>query len=500
MASPILIGIDQGTTNSKAVAVDGGGRVVASAQRAIATAAPRPGWVEQDAMDMYGNLVACVREALVGSGRSAGDVAGLGIANQTETLVVWDRRTGLPVLPAIVWQCRRGEAEIAALQTDENRTRVRDRTGLDIDPTFTACKLRWLAVNKPEIAAALGRGDCLFGTVDCWLIWKLTGGRVHTTDASNASRTALFDIGRLAWDAELIELFGLKIADMPEVRRSSGPFGVTDASLFGAPIPITGALGDQQASLFGHGCFEAGQIKSTYGTGAFIWLNTGARPGASADDGLIRTVAWWLDEPRYAIEGFVMSCGAMLEWLAARLRIGEGGRGVAALADSASGSDGVAIVPAFQGLAAPWWRPDARGAILGLNEATSVGQICHAGLEAIGFQVRAVLESIGRLSGPAPDVLRVDGGPTRSARLMRLQADILQRSLAVSAFATVTPYGAALMAGLGAGLWKDTGELRRILPVATVVEPDGAAAGHWNEAYGRWRRSVDAVLALQRTP
>lgn len=500
MSGTILIGIDQGTTNSKAVAVDGGGRVLASAQRAIATTAPRPGWVEQDAMDMYGNLVACVREVLAASGRKAGDVAGLGIANQTETLVVWDRRSGMPVMPAIVWQCRRGEAEIAVLQTEGNRARVRERTGLDIDPTFTACKLRWLAVNRPEVAAALGRGDCLFGTVDCWLIWKLTGGRVHATDASNASRTALFDIGHLAWDAELIDLFGLKIADLPNVRRSTGPFGATETQLFDAAIPITGALGDQQASLFGHGCFEAGQIKSTYGTGAFIWLNTGARPGASADDGLIRTVAWWLDEPRYAIEGFVMSCGAMLEWLAVRLGIGDGGRGVAALADSAGGSDGVAVIPAFQGLAAPWWRPDARGAILGLSEATSVGQICHAGLEAIGFQVRAVLETIAGLGGPAPDLLRVDGGPTRSARLMRLQADILQRPLAVSAFDSVTPYGAALMAGLGAGLWTDTAELRRIMMAPAVVEPDVAVAGRWDEAYGRWRRAVDAVLALQRTP
>jgi len=496
MTSPILIGIDQGTTNTKAVAVDGAGRMLAQASRPIATRAPQAGWVEQDALAMFANLVDCVREVLAASGRAVGDVAGLGIANQTETLVVWDRRTGEPAMPAIVWQCRRGEAEIADLQNERNRALVRARTGLDIDPTFTASKLRWLAVNRPEIAAALRRGDSLFGTVDCWLIWKLTCGRVHATEASNASRTLLFDIQHLAWDAELIDLFGLKIASMPALRQSTGPFAAADAALFGASIPITGVLGDQQASLFGHGCFAEGQIKVTYGTGAFIWRNAGSRVDVAQGDGLIRTVAWHLDAPCYAIEGFVMSCGAMLEWLAARLAIADGGRGVAALAATAGGSDGVAIVPAFQGLAAPWWRPDARGAMLGLSEATSVGQICHAALEAICFQVRAVLESIARLGGGAADLLHVDGGPTRSTRLMQLQADILQRPLAVSAFDSVTPYGAALMAGLGAGIWKDQEELRRIMPAPSVIEPDGGAAGRWDEAHGRWRKAVDAVLAL----
>lgn len=496
MSASILIGIDQGTTNSKAVAVDGNGRVLARAGRAIAIRAPRPGWVEQDAMDMYGNLVACVREVLAETERPASDVVGLGIANQTETLVVWDRRTGMPVMPAIVWQCRRGEQEIAGLQTDRNRALVRDRTGLDIDPTFTACKLKWLAVNRPEIAAGLRRGECLFGTVDCWLIWKLTGGGVHATEAGNASRTMLVDIARLAWDRDLLDLFELEIADLPEIRRSSGPFGRVTDDLFGASIPMTGVLGDQQASLFGHGCFAKGQIKATYGTGAFIWLNAGPHPDVTAGDGLIRTVAWQLDRPCYALEGFVMYAGAMLEWLAARFGIADGGRGVAARAEWARGSGGVIVVPAFQGLAAPWWRPDARAAILGLSEATSVDEICHAGLEAICFQLRAVMESVARL-GVGPDMLRVDGGPTRSAYLMQLQADILQRPLAVSAFDSATAYGAALMAGLGAGVWHDLGQLQAVMPAPNVVQPDPTHAGRWDEAYRTWRGAIATVLAAQ---
>src|SRR6185312_11008760 len=411
---------------------------------------------------MLDNVVDCVREVLAAAGQPA--VAGLGIANQTETLVVWDRQTGEPVMPAIVWQCRRGDAEIRELRNERTAALIRAKTGLDLDPTFTACKLAWLFRNRPAIAEGLRRGDHLFGTVDCWLIWKLTGGAVHATDSSNAARTMLFDINRLAWDAELFALFGLSISSLPEARRSTGPFGKTTAALFGTSIPITAALGDQQASLFGHGCFEPATIKATYGTGAFIWLNAGGRPDVVCGDGLLRTVAWHLDEPCYALEGFVMYAGAILEWLAARLAIAGGGSGVVERARQAGSSGGVILVPAFQGLAGPWWRPDARAALVGMTEFTSVGNICHAGLEAICFQVRTLLESIAGSIGRNIALLRVDGGPTRSAYLMQLQADILQRPLAVTAFDSVTPYGAALMAGLGAGLWKDLAQLRAAMP------------------------------------
>ena len=487
----VVVGVDQGTTNTKAVAVDAAGRVLHRAARPIATHAPQPGWVEQDPMLMLANVVECVREVA----GAAGTPVGLGIANQTETLVVWDRRSGEPVMPAIVWQCRRGEAEIQELRSDHTVALIRQRTGLDLDPTFTAGKLRWLFRHRPPIASGLRSGEYLFGTVDCWLIWKLTGGRVYATDAGNASRTMLFDIGRLVWDAELLDLFGLAIAELPEVKRSTGPFAQTAAEVLGLSIPITAALGDQQASLFGHGCFAESQIKATYGTGAFLWLNAGSRPDTARPEGLLRTIAWRLDQPCYALEGFVMSAGAALEWLAARLAIPGGGIGVVEQAQRAGASGGAILVPAFQGLAAPWWRPDARAALLGMTEATSAAHICHAALEAIGFQVRAALELIAT-SGRTIRALEVDGGPTASAYLMQLQADILQLPLAVAAFDSVTPYGAALMAGLGARLWKSLDEIRAVIQPPRVVRPDPARAAHWNDAYRLWRDATDSILAL----
>jgi glycerol kinase len=488
----ILIGVDQGTTNTKAVAVDHTGRVLHKAARPIAIHAPHPGWVEQDPMRMLANVVECVREVA-----AAGAAAGLGIANQTETLVVWDRRSGEPVMPAIVWQCRRGDAEIQELRSGQTVALIRDRTGLDLDPTFTAGKLRWLFRHRPAIAGGLRSGDYLFGTVDCWLIWKLTGGRVHATDAGNASRTMLFDIGRLAWDAELLQLFELSIAALPEVRRSTGPFGEAAAEVLGFSVPIAAALGDQQASLVGHGCFGEAEIKATYGTGAFIWLNAGSRADAPCPSGLLRTIAWQLDRPCYALEGFVMSAGAALEWLASRLGIPEGGVGVVERARQAETSGGVRLVPAFQGLAAPWWRPDARAALLGMTEATSSGHICHAGLEAVCFQVRATLELLAA-AGHRIQALEVDGGLTNATYLMQLQADILQLPLAVAAIDSVTPYGAALMAGLGAGVWRSLDEIRAVIGSPRVVRPDPARATHWNEAYRLWRRTTDAILALGR--
>jgi glycerol kinase len=489
----IVIGVDQGTTNTKAVAVDATGRVLHKAARPIATHAPQPGWVEQDPMLMLANVVDCVRD-VVGA---VGAPVGLGIANQTETLVVWDRRSGEPLMPAIVWQCRRGDAELQELRNDTTIALIRGRTGLDLDPTFSAGKLRWLFRHRPAIASGLRSGDYLFGTVDCWLIWKLTGGRTYATDASNASRTMLFDIGRLAWDTELLELFELSIADLPEAKPSTGPFGHASAEMFGVPIPITAALGDQQASLFGHGCFAESQIKATYGTGAFIWLNAGDQAQTPCPDGLLRTIAWQLDRPCYALEGFVMSAGAALEWLASRLAIPGGGIGVVEQARQAGTSGGAMLVPAFQGLAAPWWRPDARAALLGMTAATTPGHICHAGLEAICFQVRATLELLAA-SGRAIEGLKVDGGPTNSAYLMQLQADILQLPLAVAAFDSTTAYGAALMAGLGAGLWKSLDEIRDVIEPSHVVPPDPARAAPWDDAYRLWRKTTDAILALGR--
>ncbi|MFZ5790995.1 MAG: FGGY-family carbohydrate kinase [Pseudomonadota bacterium] len=492
----IVIGVDQGTTNTKAVAVDRAGKVLAQASRPIASAAPQLGWVEQDPRAMLENVVTCVREVLGATGNSAGAIAGIGIANQTETLVIWDRRSGEPVLPAIVWKCRRGAEEIAPLQNEQATALILDRTGLSLDPTFTAPKLKWVFTHRPAVAEGLSKGDYLFGTVDCWLIWSLTGGAVYATDASNASRTMLLDIDSVAWEPKLAELFGLGLARWPEVRRSAGSFGETATVFFDGAIPITAAVGDQQASLFGHGCFECAQMKVTYGTGAFLWVNAGGnRPFAIAGDGLLRTIAWKLDRPTYAVEGFVMYAGAILDWLASRLAVVGGGPAVARQAEQAGTSDGVVLVPAFQGLAAPWWNPEVRAGLLGMTEATTSGNLCHAALEALCYQIRALLGAVERATGREIETIKVDGGPTRSDYLMQLQADILQRPLAISAFDSMTPYGAALMAGLGAGLWSRLGELERLVTPARTVRPDPTTACHWEKGYKDWFAAAEALLA-----
>lgn len=494
----VIIGIDQGTTNTKMVAIDAQGRVLGQAESPIASVSPQLGWVEQDPNAMLANIVACLREVLTKLGRGPEAVAGLGIANQTETLVIWDRHSGEPVLPAIVWKCRRGDAEIVSLRRDEIVSALRRKTGLDLDPTFTAAKLKWVFVNRPEVAARLASGDCLFGTVDCWLIWKLTAGATYATEPGNASRTMLLDIASAAWDPELVALFGLKLSRMPELRRSAGSFGETAGELFGATIPITAAMGDQQAALFGHGCFDPLQLKVTYGTGAFLWINAGTDPAIDATDGLIRTIAWSLDRPTYALEGFVMYAGSILDWLATRLGIEGGGAGIVGEAQQAGISDGVVLVPAFQGLAAPWWRPEVRAGLIGMTEATSRAHLCHAGLEALCYQIRAVLEGVQRSTGQAIGTVRVDGGPTRSNYLMQIQADILQQPLAASGFDSMTPYGVALMAGLGAGLWSGLEDLRPLVKPSRSITPDPGMATRWNRGYEDWLAASEALLTLYR--
>lgn len=494
-ATPIIIGIDQGTTNTKALALDGNGTVLAEASRPIATSAPRPGWVEQDAETMVANVVACVRDVLAASGRRTENVAGLGIANQTETLIVWDRATGKPVLPAIVWQCRRGGDEIAPLHASATLALIRARTGLDLDPTFTAAKLKWVFHNRPDIAEGLRKGDVLFGTVDTWLMWKLSGGMIYSSEPGNASRTMLFDIDRLEWDQELTRLFGLDIARWPEVRRSNASFGTTEPSLFGVAIPITGAMGDQQAALFGLGCFDEFQLKVTYGTGAFVWVNAGASQRPSPAPGIIRTIAWQLDQTCYAYEGFVMYAGKILDWLAQRLVATGDGAAIAAAAERAGTSAGVLLVPAFQGLASPWWQPDLRAALLGMSEATGSDHVAHAGLEAVCFQIRAILEALGgRRDTAASPLIKVDGGMTRSRYFMQMQADILQLPLSPAA-GSATPFGAGLMAGLGAGVWKTLDDIRPMIAATGTIQPDRSTSAAYDAAYHAWRQAIDMLVA-----
>ncbi|MGE0008051.1 MAG: glycerol kinase [Parvibaculaceae bacterium] len=488
----IILGIDQGTTSTKVVAVDGRGRILGESVRPVATTAPAPGFVEQDAGAMVANILASIRELMDRLALKPASVLSLGIANQTETLVVWDPKTGRPVLPAIVWQCRRGAEELNALRNDEAARLVKARTGLDLDPTFTAAKLLWLEHHRPEIAAGIGDGRLCWGTVDSWIVWSLTGGEVYATEPGNASRTMLFDIDRLVWDRELAELFGLGLGSFPECRPSHASFGVTGTDLLGARIPITGVMGDQQAALFGHGCYREGELKVTYGTGAFLWMNAGAKPPATPGAGIIRTIAWQIDEPCYAYEGFVMYAGRILDWLADRLSIEGGGAAVAAQAETAVTSAGALLVPAFQGLASPWWQPDVRAALLGLSAATTRAHIAHAGLEAVCYQIRAVLEAIGEGRDGLP-MVKADGSMTRSRYFTRLQAGALGAPLFVSASDAMTPFGSALMAGLGAGRWRTLAELAALPRAGERVEP--AAAGADRFSYEAWTRAVDLLVA-----
>lgn len=495
MAGDFVIGIDQGTSSTKALLIDRDGKVAAEASRRIKITHPQPGWVEQDPMDMVANVTTCVHELLAQTGKGADQVAALGLDNHTETLVLWRKDTGEPVHPAIVWQCRRSTAESEAIDTEENRRLIRARCGLDLDPTFTATKLLWVCRNRPEIAEGLSSGSILFGTVDCWLLWQLTGGRSYATEASNASRTMLFRIDRLAWDPDLLDLFQLRIAERPEIYPSNGPFGVSEAARFGAEIPIAGMLGDQQAALFGHGCFKEGELKSTYGTGAFVWMNAGQSYQPLEKAGYLQTIAWCLDRPTYAFEGFVMYAGAVLDWLADHLGVAGSAAEVAAKAQSAGTSAGVAMVPAFQGLASPWWAPNARAALLGLSSATRSAEVCHAAMEAVCFQVRRVLEDMSEAEVRPEGTVRADGGLTRSDYLLQMQADILALPVQRAEMENVTPFGVGLLAGLGVGFWGEVRDLKALTGGGPTYRPRPEATADWSGLYNAWCRAVDSVLS-----
>jgi glycerol kinase len=484
-----LLGIDQGTTNTKAVLVDSRARIRAVAERRIATSSPQPGWVEQDPAAMLRNVLDCIRDVLAQGGVAPGEVTAAGICNQTETLVVWDASTGQPLHPAIVWQCRRSRADAQAVQ--QAAAEIGARTGLDLDPTFTATKLRWLWRERPDIGARLANGQALWGTVDSWLVHALTDGAAYVTEPGNASRTMLFDISKLRFDDDLFRIFGLTLARRPEVKPSAAPFGHFARDHLGAEIPITGILGDQQASLFGHGCFEPGMLKASFGTGGFVWLNAGAAPPSGDRQGLLATIAWQLDKPAYALEGFVMYAGAIVDWLLRILALGSDPAAVARSAREAADTGGVTLVPAFQGLGSPWWDAEVRASILGLSAGSQRAQICRAGLEAICFQTRAVLESMARVTGKAATLISVDGGMARSDEIMAMQSAVLKTPLRRVATVHVAALGAALMAGIGAGLWKCTEEIRPLMAGGSPVGDTPYAAEPWDDRYALWRSAVD---------
>ncbi len=456
-----LLALDQGTSSSRSIIFDAARQIVAMAQREFRQLFPRPGWVEHDPIEIWQTQLATAREAIAKAGVTATAIAAVGITNQRETTVVWNRKSGEPLANAIVWQDRRTAAACAALAGRGLTDRVRERTGLVIDAYFSATKLAWILDHVPGARPAAGRGELAFGTIDTWLLWQLTGGAVHATDVSNASRSLLFDIHRNRWDDELLALFDIPRAVLPEVHPSSHRFGQAKAEFFGAPIMVGGMAGDQQAALFGQACFSAGLAKNTYGTGCFMLMQTGDHCLAS-DNGLISTrAAQTGSKPQYALEGSVFIGGAVVQWLRDGLQAIEASTAVQSLAESVPDSGGVIFVPAFTGLGAPYWKPDARGAILGLTRGSSVAHIARAALESIAFQSAALLQAMSRDLGDDKGVseLRVDGGACVNNLLMQFQADLLGIPVVRPKVIETTALGVAYLAGLSCGVYTGLEEI-----------------------------------------
>ncbi len=484
-----VLALDQGTSSSRAVVFDEEGAAVAAEQREFPQLYPQPGWVEHDPEAIWSSQLESAQAALRSSGVRVEDVAAVGITNQRETAVVWERGSGRPIANAIVWQCRRTAEQCDELRRQGLEPLVRERTGLVIDAYFSATKLRWLLDHTPDAQRRAEAGELCFGTVDSWLIYRLTGGRVHASDATNASRTMLLNLADGAWDAELLRRFDVPAAMLPAVVDSSGVIGECEPSLLGAALPIAGVAGDQQAALFGQTCFRPGDAKNTYGTGSFLLLHTGdRRPPAER---LLATVASRIGgRLQYALEGSIFVTGAAVQWLRDGLRFFDDASEVEALAASVASSDGVYLVPAFVGLGAPHWDPYARGTIVGLTRGTTRGHIARATLEAIAYQTRDVLEAMEDEAGIHLSELRADGGASRNDLLMQIQADVIGRPVVRSAIAETTALGAAYLAGLGAGVWSGLDDLAHRWRADRTFEPRQAVSER-DERYAGWRRAVE---------
>lgn len=490
-----VLAIDQGTTGSTALVLDPGAEVVGRASAEFAQHYPRPGWVEHDPDELWRSVQDVAAAALADAGVAAGDLAAIGITNQRETVVLWDRSTGDPVAPAIVWQDRRTAGVCAELRAAGLERFVRARTGLVIDPYFSGTKVAWSLDHVEGLRARAEAGEIAFGTVDSWLLHRMTGGRVHATDPTNASRTMLFDIRRMAWDPELLDLLRVPAAVLPEVRPSTGVAGETDPAAFlGAAVPVAGVLGDQQAALFAQGCHRAGQAKNTYGTGSFVLLHTGGEVLADAST-MLSTVAAPGEggAAAYALEGPVFVTGAAVQWLRDQLGIIASAAETEALAASVDSTGDVAFVPALTGLGAPWWDPDARGTILGLTRGTGRAELCRAALESIALLCRDVIEAMQRDSGMRIPELRVDGGAVANGWLMQFQADVLGVPVDVPEQIESTSLGSGLAAGLAVGVWTDLAELAQVRRSARRFEPQMGAderearVARWHEAVERCR-------------
>ena len=489
-----IMSLDQGTTSSRCILFDKGGRICASVQKEFTQIFPHPGWVEHDAVEIWNTTLEVSRAAMEKLGVTAADIAAIGITNQRETTVIWDKATGTPIANAIVWQFRRTADIIDGLVAQGYADTIREKTGLVPDAYFSGSKIKWLLDNVPGARERAEAGELLFGTIDTWLIWKLTGGRVHVTDHTNASRTMLFNIHELCWDSELLKLLDIPECILPEVKPSSAVYGKTEFELYGGEIPIAGAAGDQQCALFGQCCFEPGEMKNTYGTGCFLLMNTGRKPVASTN-GLVTTIAvGFADHVEYALEGSIFVAGAAIQWLRDELGVissaGESQQYAEAVADTA----GAYVVPAFTGLGAPYWNQRARGAILGVTRGFGRAHLVRATLESLAYQTCDIARAMEQDSGIKIAKLKVDGGACANDFLMQFQSDLIGCDVVRPSCIETTALGAAYLAGLAVGYWQDVDDIRANWAVDKVFLP--VMAGQKREALLRgWSRAVKCALA-----
>ena len=488
-----IMAFDAGTTSNRCILFNKNGQICSMAQKEFPQYFPKPGWVEHDGSEIWETQLTVAVEAMQKAGIRAEQIAAIGITNQRETTLVWDKETGEPVCPAIVWQCRRTAGICDELRKRGLTEFFHERTGLVLDAYFSATKLKWILDEIPGARKRAEKGELLFGTVETWLIWKLTKGRVHVTDYSNASRTMLFNICKQEWDEEILRILQIPAAMLPEVRPSSCVYGVSDASFFGREIPIAGAAGDQQAALFGQTCFQTGEVKNTYGTGGFLLMNTGSKPVFSKR-GLVTTIAWGLQNTvTYALEGSVFVAGAALQWLRDELRILDSVKDSEALAGAVPDTNGCYVVPAFTGLGAPYWDPYARGTIVGLTRGVNRNHIIRATLESLAYQVNDVLQAMSDDCGKSLTLLKVDGGASANNLLLQMQADLCQVPIYRPKCVETTALGAAYLAGLAAGYWKDQEEIRENWEVDRVFA-SSISQEEREQKLDCWHRAVKCAM------
>jgi glycerol kinase len=488
-----VLALDQGTTSSRSIVFSKNGLATANAQQEFPQIFPQPGHVEHDPEAIWESQLATAKQAIAESGCTLDQIAALGITNQRETTILWERASGKPVANAIVWQSRITSDICEQLRRDGHEETFKKKTGLVLDAYFSGTKIQYLLDQIDGLRSRAERGEILFGTVDTFLAWRLSGGKLHITDVSNASRTLLFNIHTLEWDDELLGILNVPRAMLPEVRSSSEVYGETDPALFGAAIPIAGIAGDQQAATFGQGCFEPGQAKNTYGTGCFLLMNTGDQP-VTSDNGLLTTIGWQVDgKVTYCLEGSVFIGGAVVQWLRDGLQFFEDASEIEGLAREVDSTDGVYLVPAFVGLGTPYWNADARGTLVGMTRGTTRAHIARAALEAIAYQTRDVLGAMEQDSGRALDILRVDGGATANGLLMQFQADLLGVSVQRPVVGETTALGAAYLAGLATGVWESQADVSSNWQLDTEFQPS-VEQSETDQQYADWQRAVARSL------